>query len=399
MKILDVAPGYGSPRGYGVARALSALLPELGRLGHEVTVLGGRNENALGGSSEDHVRLAAPEEEYPFFAYSDTLQAVLEKLPMTDRLAELWEREDGFSLVVAHDWSAALSASFAKRVYRVPYVLFLHGTQVGRMEGKGTSEEIYVAEMERWAAEQADLVLLPSRAVQAEAEKHYRVPREKTGVLPDAVGTQTFQAEVDLGDFREMFAPPDEKLVLFAGRLAREKGPDVLLSAIPTILRECPKTRFVFAGEGPLVEPLREDVERRGLKERVQLAGHLGGVVVGALYQAADLLVLPSRYEALGIAALEGALHDLSTVATRCQGLRELATSIPEFLHPKAEPGDPGSLARAVVEGLRGREKSNRNPKPKKERVPDEFLPGHAARVFEGLVESLLANARLPAST
>jgi len=390
MKILNIAPGYRSDQGYGVRRVISEVTPSLRRLGHEVHILTSHHEGGLEGGPEDAAPLHAPKEKYPFFAYNDTLQAVLENLPLSERLVELWESTGPFDLVVGHDWTAALTASFGKTVYGHPLVAFLHGTQVGRMEGKGTREEIYVAEMEKWVSERADHVIVPSESVRREVEKHCLIPRRKTSVVPDAIGAEAFRAEVDLDDFRGMFAPPEEKLVLFVGRLSKEKGPDVLLGAIPNILRECPKTRFAFVGDGPLMPLLAEELERRQLKDRVQLAGYLGSVVLGAMYQAADLLVIPSRYEALGIVALEGAMHGLPMVATQCEGLREVAVSLPKVRIRPAVPGDANSLTRAVIDALKIRESSGRDRRPHQERVPRAFWAEESAsgllKVFESVM-------------
>jgi len=350
VKILHV---MGGQEGYGVGRYVAEHSRAQARLGHSVHVLtaGGRTGDPE--RVNDGVLWHAPQGKYPFFAYNDCLQTVLHNLPLADRLRELVEREGPFDVVSAHGWKGVLAAGIGQRVFRCPLVVTLHGTQVGRMGGKGSREEIYVADMEKWACERAERVVVPSRFVRREVQDRYGISEEKIALVPGGVGQETFEARVDAGDFREVFASPDERLVLLAGRLAHEKGPDLLLRSAQHALKAAPNTRFILAGDGPMKELVEGEIEKLGLGDRVRLTGLLGPTVMGALYRVVDLVVVPSRYEAFGIGALEAVAWGVPVLAANVGGLTELAEKVgASVIHP-VNPEEPVGFASAIVGALK----------------------------------------------
>ena len=135
-------------------------------------------------------------------------------------------------------------------------------------------------------------------------------------------------------------------LVLFAGRLHEEKGPDLLLDALPRLRR---RVRCVLMGAGPQESALRARVAELGLAEMVELPGWQGDV--GAWMERADLVVVPSRYEAWSQAAVTAMAHGVPVVATNVEGL---PTTLAVGRGVLVRPEDPAALARAVDDVLSG---------------------------------------------
>jgi glycosyltransferase involved in cell wall biosynthesis len=135
-------------------------------------------------------------------------------------------------------------------------------------------------------------------------------------------------------------------LVLFAGRLHEEKGPDLLLDALPRLRR---RVRCVMMGAGPQEPALRARVEELGLAETVEMPGWQGDV--GAWMERADLVVVPSRYEAWSQAAVTAMAHGVPVVATNVEGL---PTTLADGRGVLVPPEDPAALARAVDDVLSG---------------------------------------------
>jgi glycosyltransferase involved in cell wall biosynthesis len=113
--------------------------------------------------------------------------------------------------------------------------------------------------------------------------------------------------------------PAGAKVIAFAGRLDFEKGPDLLLEALPLILQASPNAVLCFAGDGPMRlelarSPLASSGDRPvrflGWRERID-----------DLLAAADVVVVPSRSEAFGLTALEAMLRGRAVVASRVGGL------------------------------------------------------------------------------
>jgi glycosyltransferase involved in cell wall biosynthesis len=134
-------------------------------------------------------------------------------------------------------------------------------------------------------------------------------------------------------------------VVVCVGRLCRQKGQDVLLRAWDTVSRAVPGARLVLVGDGPRAASLRA-----AAPESVLFAGTVADTA--RWYRAADLVVLPSRWEGMALSPLEAMACGRPVVLSDVDGARE---SLPpghaeECLVPS---GDPGALATAVVALLR----------------------------------------------
>lgn len=135
--------------------------------------------------------------------------------------------------------------------------------------------------------------------------------------------------------------PPDAPLVVCVGRLCRQKGQDVLLRAWPEVTRSVPGARLALVGDGPDAARLRE-------------AAPPGVLFVGAVadtrpwLRAADVAVLPSRWEGMALAPLEAMACGTPVVLTDVSGARE---SLPpgQESHCLVPPQEPAALTTALT--------------------------------------------------
>jgi glycosyltransferase involved in cell wall biosynthesis len=135
--------------------------------------------------------------------------------------------------------------------------------------------------------------------------------------------------------------------VLFAGRLHREKGPDVLLEAIALL---SPPPACVLLGAGPEEIALRRRARALGVDRVVRLPGwqeHVGPWLAGS-----DLLVVPSRYESWSQAAVTAMAHGVPVIGTNVEGL---PTTLADRRGLLVSPDDPEALAVAIDDVLNGR--------------------------------------------
>jgi len=131
-------------------------------------------------------------------------------------------------------------------------------------------------------------------------------------------------------------------LVLAAGRLAWQKGYDVLLAAARRWQCRDPLPRLVIAGDGPLAATLAASIRLTGAD--VLLLGYRTDLP--SLLTAADVVVVPSRWEARALIVQEAQLAGRPIVASRVGGISELTGAGGALLVP---PGDPAALAGAVL--------------------------------------------------
>jgi glycosyltransferase involved in cell wall biosynthesis len=115
----------------------------------------------------------------------------------------------------------------------------------------------------------------------------------------------------------------DDPVVLFVGRMTWQKGPDLLLGAIPEVLRHRPDTRFVFVGDGDMRSSLEGQAAAAGLFSTVRFLGARAGDDVVRLFKCADVVCVPSRNEPFGIVVLEAWSAKQPVVVTCNGGPRE----------------------------------------------------------------------------
>ncbi len=192
--------------------------------------------------------------------------------------------------------------------------------------------------LERICARRADLMLGASadlvvrlRNLGAAEVTQFDVPAP---LVQPPTADQVAKAGADVG-------AAGRPVVLAAGRLAPQKSLDVLVDAAARWQHREPRPVTVIAGDGPLAGELRARADRTGAD--VRLLGQRPDVP--ALLALADVVVVPSRWEARALIVQEAMRAGRPLVATRTGGIPELTGEDAAVLIP---PGDPDALAAAV---------------------------------------------------
>jgi mannosylfructose-phosphate synthase len=187
----------------------------------------------------------------------------------------------------------------------------------------------------------------------------YDVPASKITVIPPGyddtvffpVSTATRQAlKRDLG----MEGP----IVLALGRIADNKGFDLLLQSMPPVIARVPGVRLMLAvgsteptpGELVQVELLRQLAAELGIADHVLFHDYIPDELLADTYRAADVFALSSRYEPFGMTAVEAMACGTPTVITTEGGLWEMVGWGTETLY--ANPGDPEAFGHAMASVL-----------------------------------------------
>lgn len=152
----------------------------------------------------------------------------------------------------------------------------------------------------------------------------YGIPSEMVTILSNGVVDDEFPI-AHPKEFLRKFELPEAPIILFMGRLNPIKGPDLLLRAFLKVQQRLDKFHLVFAGpDGGMLTELHELSERGGGGHRVHFLGFLDGAEKSAAYRAAQLLVVPSRQEAMSIVALEAGICGTPALMTDQCGLSEV---------------------------------------------------------------------------
>jgi len=163
--------------------------------------------------------------------------------------------------------------------------------------------------------------------------------REKVVVIPNGISVEDFSAS-DLQGFRRKFNLPDQPILLFLGRLNPIKGPDLLLRAFCRLGPEFADFQLVFGGpDGGLRLELEGMAAKAGCGARVHFLGHLAGPDKAEALRAANLLVIPSRQEAMLIVAVEGGICGTPVLLTDQCGFPEVEEVGGGLVVPASEEG------------------------------------------------------------
>lgn len=307
----------------GLAAHVSEMSEALHCRGHEVHVFTRCGEGVGRYDCINGVHYhRCPFESHPdFFTYVDRMgNSFVERMIEAERF---YCRQ--FDIVHGHDWLCAQALARVKNELGRPVILTMHSTEFGRCGNalyNGASSR--VRDIEWGGTFVADRVICVSQALQQEINWLYSVPREKLTTIYNGVDYERFDVEIDRKAVRTSNGiPHDEPCVLFLGRLAWQKGPDLLLESIPEVLRHHSETKFLFVGDGELRSSLQGRAAELGLFKSVRFAGYKRGRDLIGLLKAADAVCVPSRNEPFGIVVLEAWSAARPVVVTRNGGPNE----------------------------------------------------------------------------
>jgi glycosyltransferase involved in cell wall biosynthesis len=233
---------------------------------------------------------------------------------------------------------------------RAALLVGVHGTHRESAAGPGRRARWKYrrdAALMGWVYRRSDAVVAVSQGVAQDIRERYRLDPSRLHAIYSPILTgrvvQRLAAQAPA-------AVPPRKLVA-VGRLAHEKGFDVLLRAMPAVVARFPGVRLVVHGEGPERARLEALVESLGLADRVTLPGSTGDPL--AAIAAADLLVFPSRHEGFGVALVEALACGRPVVASDCaHGPAEILEG---GRHGQlVPPEDPEALAKALMRAFAG---------------------------------------------
>jgi glycosyltransferase involved in cell wall biosynthesis len=149
------------------------------------------------------------------------------------------------------------------------------------------------------------------------------LPRDVT-LVPNAIDLRRFSpASLGRDQARsELGLPSTARVIAGVGRLNPQKNFSLFLDIAARLAPRFPDLHFLLAGDGPEEMMLREKAVALGLSKRVTFSGYVADTRL--VYLAADVLLMPSRYEGLPMTLLEAMAMGLPVVASQLDGIAEV---------------------------------------------------------------------------
>lgn len=212
-------------------------------------------------------------------------------------------------------WVIPFVISVACSIFNVPYIITIHS---------GESPMRRFMYPYRIFFKKAYAVVGVSETICAEYGKFFRI--KKLLFIPPLIPFENqFGKKQEIRE--QLGITPDEHMLLFVGALSDIKNPGTVIRAFKQLgheLIESNKLKLVFAGNGELMDTLKEEVVANKLEKYVSFVGTISRDQMPLYYVAADFYITASDYEGTSIALLEAMFHRLPIIAADAPGLNRM---------------------------------------------------------------------------
>ena len=267
----------------------------------------------------------------PYLFFSKSGQNATYGENLMNAVNEYWEKciasviersgQQKYALTQTNDWLTSKAGSSLRTKLSIPLVQTFHSTEFDRTSWPWQ----YILDVERAAAESADLIIAVSNRTR-EQVKRLGADERKIRVVYNGVDSERVSSARMDGQEAERLKK-DKKIVLFLGRLTEQKGPVQFLHAAKKVLTKNPDVTFVVAGKGELLPLLINMSLELGISNDVKFLGYVPEDEQAKLYKLADVYVMPSTSEPFGITALEAMSSGVPVIISKTSGVAEIVRS------------------------------------------------------------------------
>ena len=265
-------------------------------------------------------------------------------------------------VVHCHTWYSHFAGLLTKISYGVPLVVTTHSLEPLRpwkreQLGRGYDLSSWV---EKTAIEMADAVIAVSNETKADVLRLFDVAPEKVAVIYNGIKIEEYQPTTDTSALQRYGVDPDRPIVLFVGRITRQKGIMHLVNAIPHIL---PEAQVVLLAGAPDTEEIAAEMKasvaavQKNRDHVIWVQEMLDKPSVIQMYSHAAVFCCPSIYEPFGIINLEAMACKTAVVASAVGGIKEVVVDgetgilvpVQQQTEPPFEPVDADRFAKELA--------------------------------------------------
>lgn len=238
-----------------------------------------------------------------------------------------------YDVIHSHYWLSGQVGWLLRDLWEIPLVHTAHtlaAVKNAHLSAGDTPESEARRICEQQLVDNADLLVVNTGEERADMVRHYDAEGAKVRIVPPGADTELFTPGSDRNterSRRQLGIPLHAKVVAFVGRLQEFKGPQVLLQATAELFRRDPhrNLRVIIcggaSGAASAADTYPELARELGVQRRVRFFEPRPPEELVAIYQAADIVAVPSYNESFGLVAMEAQATGTPVVAARVGGL------------------------------------------------------------------------------
>jgi glycosyltransferase involved in cell wall biosynthesis len=285
-----------------------------------------------------------------------------DRISKSHKLFWVSKQIDKFMPDIIHVQSEFVTADFGyycARVYKIPSIYTYHTLWGDYMKNYIPWSPIFILKFILWVVESRAFrrpyrIIIPSEIILDYAKK-YKF-KKTPYLLPTGIDNKIFypRSDTENAAFRKSMEGTypklkDKKILLFAGRIGKEKNLELVLNIAHKIIKERDDVVFLIVGSGPDIYWFKEECEMQGLTEHFVFTGYLERGLLANIYCISKIFIFPSTSETQGLVTIEAMLSGIPVVAV---GERGTITVMRGDNGGFMVPNDAGIFARRVLDLL-----------------------------------------------
>ena len=346
MKILQITPTFPPSIG-GVETHLGNLVKGLHKLGHDIHVVTSKVPSARVPSIADRLKIFRLPVLFKLYEapFCPSLPLVLSRM-----------EPDIVHVHMPPRFFADCTSIFRKLgLLNAPLILSFHLYLENAPSFVRALSDFHYKTIGRFIFHTSNRIIVPTETYRNLVVKRFDIDPTKIDIIPYGIDLDTFNLKkFDKEIVKKKFDISDGKLILFVGRMdlqgSQQKGIKYLLEAMQFVLKEIDDVKLVIGGGGERLNYFRDLSINLGIAEKVKFIGEVPYSEIPSLFSVADVFVLPSLFESLGIVLCEAMAMEKPTVATRIRGIVDVVEEGKTGL--LVEPQNSWELAKAIMKIL-----------------------------------------------
>lgn len=207
-----------------------------------------------------------------------------------------------------------------KKKYNIPLNIQIHGDMIdNKYFIKESIFNLFFNTLAKQLIRKADTIRVGTSR-QKEELVQLGIKDKKIWHIPSFINSGLFLQNDGQSTRRQYLSDKFDRLVLYVGRLAKEKNLETLIQTIPLIIKNYPKVLFLIIGQGPEEIKIKNFVLNLGVRDNVCFIGDISYDKISDFFSACDLFVITSVYEGTCMVLLEAAVSGKAIVSTSHAG-------------------------------------------------------------------------------